>query len=103
MNIAIVDDIAEERTVLRDRLVNQFNRRSTQIDIYEYANGEDFLSNFRNKNIAIVFLDIYMSGANGIEIAKNFETSTKNASSYSQPHLLTMHLKDFKYVPRTIL
>lgn len=77
MNIAIVDDIAEERTVLRNRLVNQFNRRSTQINIYEYANGEDFLSNFRNKNITIVFLDIYMSGANGIEIAKRLRNFDK--------------------------
>ena len=40
MRIAIVDDISEERTLLRNRLESQFSRRNVHIDIFEYENGE---------------------------------------------------------------
>ena len=38
MRIAIVDDISEERTLLRTRLESQFSRRNVHIDIFEYEN-----------------------------------------------------------------
>ena len=44
MRIAIVDDISEERTLLRNRLNSQFSRRNVHVDIFEYENGETFLS-----------------------------------------------------------
>ena len=44
MRIAIVDDISEERTLLRTRLESQFSRRNVHIDIFEYENGETFLT-----------------------------------------------------------
>lgn len=40
MRIAIVDDISEERTLLRNRLESQFSRRNVHTDIFEYENGE---------------------------------------------------------------
>ena len=43
MRIAIVDDISEERTLLRNRLESQFSRRNVHVDIFEYENGETFL------------------------------------------------------------
>ena len=36
MKIAIVDDISEERTLLRNRLESQFSRRNVHTDIFEY-------------------------------------------------------------------
>ena len=44
MRIAIVDDISEERTLLRTRLESQFSRRNVHIDIFEYEKGETFLT-----------------------------------------------------------
>ena len=38
MRIAIVDDISEERTLLRNRLESQFSRRNVHTDILEYEN-----------------------------------------------------------------
>ena len=38
MRIAIVDDISEERTLLRNRLNSQFSRRNVHVDIFEYEN-----------------------------------------------------------------
>ena len=44
MRIAIADDISKERTLLRNRLESQFSRRNVHVDIFEYENGETFLS-----------------------------------------------------------
>lgn len=72
MNIAIVDDIASERALLRKRLERQLSRRSTQANLLEYESGEAFLSACARLQFAILFLDIYMDGVNGIETAKQF-------------------------------
>ena len=48
MKIAIVDDISDERTLLRNRLESQFSRRNVHTDIFEYENGET--SSLQRKN-----------------------------------------------------
>ena len=44
MKIAIVDDFADERALLRRRLKRQFAQRGVQADFFEYENGTSFLS-----------------------------------------------------------
>mgnify|MGYP002763125963 FL=1 len=70
MRIAIVDDIAEERKLLLKRLVAQLDIHKVQADILEYDCGESFLAAADGLKFDVVFLDIYMSGVNGIETAK---------------------------------
>ena len=67
MKIAIVDDISDERTLLRNRLESQFSRRNVHTDIFEYENGETFLTTAKECPFTVVFLDIYMNGSNGID------------------------------------
>ncbi|MDD5802754.1 LytR/AlgR family response regulator transcription factor [Blautia sp. HCP3S3_H10_1] len=70
MRIAIVDDIKEERKLLLDRLEKQLSRRGIHEDLFEYETGEDFLLAAKERPFTVVFLDIYMNGANGIETAR---------------------------------
>ena len=70
MRIAIVDDLADERSLLRSRLESALNRRSVQANFFEYENGEAFLSAAKDERFAAAFLDIYMPGINGVETAK---------------------------------
>ena len=44
MRIAIVDDVADERALLRGRLEKALNRRSVHADFFEYGNGAAFLA-----------------------------------------------------------
>ena len=44
MRIAVVDDIADERKLLCSRLAEQFARRGVHADLFEYENGESFLT-----------------------------------------------------------
>ena len=75
MKIAIVDDISDERTLLRNRLESQFSRRNFHTDIFEYENGETFLTSAKECPFTVVFLDIYMNGSNGIDTAKELRRS----------------------------
>ena len=50
MRIAIVDDISEERTLLRNRLESQFSRRNVHVDIFEYENGRNFLTSAKESS-----------------------------------------------------
>ena len=61
MKIAIVDDISDERTLLRNRLESQFSRRNVHTDIFEYENGETFLTSAKECPFTVVFLDIYVN------------------------------------------
>ena len=77
MRIAIVDDLAAERTLLKDRLEWQLQRRNVQADILEYESGETFLEAARKAPFTAAFLDIYMDGMTGMEAAKKLrETNT---------------------------
>ena len=75
MRIAIVDDISEERTLLRNRLESQFSRRNVHTDILEYENGETFLTAAKECPFTVVLLDISMNGSNGIDTAKELRRS----------------------------
>ena len=70
MRIAIVDDLAAERTLLKGRLEWQLQRRKVQADILEYESGETFLEAARKAPFTAAFLDIYMDGMTGMEAAK---------------------------------
>lgn len=79
MQIAIVDDLAQERTLLRSRLERLLERRAIHAELSEFENGESFLEAAKKSPFQVVFLDIYMTGANGIEIAgqlREFDTKS---------------------------
>ena len=78
MTIAIVDDIKEERVLLRTWLEKIFHQKDMGFHCCEYENGEAFLEASKDQDITVLFLDIYMDGANGIEIAKEFRKSNKD-------------------------
>lgn len=74
MRIAIIDDITSDRKELHNRLSAILFRCSLDAEIFEYADGETFLSSAENERFKIIFLDIYMNGANGVEVAKKLRT-----------------------------
>ena len=78
MLIAIVDDIAEERVLLRTRLENILDQKNVEFHCYEYENGEAFPKASKEQDFTVLFLDIYMNGANGIEIAREFRNTNKD-------------------------
>lgn len=74
MRIAIVDDIKEERAVLYGWLSNQLSKGIFLV-ISLSLNQEKNFWRQQKRPFTVVFLDIYMNGANGIEIARELRMS----------------------------
>lgn len=71
LNIAVCDDLREERASLT-RMTQAFCRgRGLTAHIYPFSSGEELLAAMRSPGrFHIIFLDIYMPGLSGIETAR---------------------------------
>ena len=75
MRFALVDDAAAERETA-GRLFSSFaEEMHTEFEVDMFDSGEAFLSAFVPYTYDIVFMDIYMSGMNGIETARKMRES----------------------------
>ena len=70
MNIAVCDDLAEHRGELIGHLNEYFLSSSRTVSISEYESAEEFMAEFTAGRFQIVFLDIYMHGATGMDAAR---------------------------------
>ena len=70
MRIAIVDDLAGERALLREQLARQLARRGAEAELLEFDSGEAFLTAEKERRFTAAFLDIYMEGMTGMEAAR---------------------------------
>jgi DNA-binding NarL/FixJ family response regulator len=62
--------IADDSSLLRDRIKSLLNSLNNNPVIYEAENGVDALQLIREKKPDLVILDIRMPGMNGIEVLK---------------------------------
>lgn len=102
MRIAIVDDLAAERTLLKDRLEQQLHRRNVQADILEYESGETFLEAARKAPFTAAFLDIYMDGMTGMEAARTLRKTDTDCLLVLPRPRPTMRWRAFRYGRCTI-
>ncbi len=70
MEIAIVDDVEQDRLHMERLVMNcgQLQREDVQISLFD--SGESFLENLRPGRFSIVLLDLFMSGIDGMETAR---------------------------------
>ncbi len=78
MRIAIVDDLEEERSLLRGRLSHQLSLHALHGELIEFESGTEFLAAARKNPFQVVFLDIYMNDENGIDIAQQLRDFDKD-------------------------
>lgn len=78
MNIAIIDDLAEDRQVLARHLSTYMAAHKISCSRQEFCSAEDFFRIFIPGAFDIVFLDIYMEGINGMDAARRLYETDKN-------------------------
>jgi DNA-binding LytR/AlgR family response regulator len=81
MKIAICEDTAEDRGVINSHIKKYFKENSCPVDIAIYDTGESFMKDWEDgesKDIKIAFLDIYMPGINGVELAKEIRKTDED-------------------------
>ena len=66
MQIAIVDDSAEDREELSTCLENYMKKHQLDYTLTEFEDGENFLKAAAQVNFQLVFMDIYMENMDGM-------------------------------------
>ena len=66
MQIAIVDDRAEDREELSVCLENYMKKHQLDYTLTEFEDGENFLKAAAQVNFQLVFMDIYMENMDGM-------------------------------------
>ena len=98
MRIAIVDDVAAERALLRSRLESQIQSRHLSVQILEFASGESFLTTAREKSFDVLFLDIYMGGISVARAINAMFTADSTAFWYCMEGGLIYNAMCFAFV-----
>lgn len=77
MRIAVIDDSSIQREQLSAYLDTYFsgNPLYKRIDLYE--NGEEFMERWQTGIYDLVFIDIFLKGINGIEVAEEIRKTDK--------------------------
>lgn len=78
MNIAIIDDLTEDRRGLAEHLNTYMTAHKISYSRQEFSSAEDFFKVFAPGAFDIVFLDIYMDGISGMEAARRLYQADKN-------------------------
>ena len=77
IKIAVCDDDENEQNTIINLISQRFAQTNYLEDIDQFFCGEDFLASDINK-YDLVFMDIYMSGINGMEVAKQLYRDNKH-------------------------
>ena len=70
MKIAIVDDRADDRALIRSQLEQELPDRGIFAELVEFESGESFAEAFLPGQFAVVFLDMYMGKMSGVEVGE---------------------------------
>ena len=94
MRVAIVDDQKKDRLFLKDCLSRYCEKHQIEVEPVFFENGDDFLKNTSTFNV--VFLDIYMTGSNGIEVAETLRANNNNSLIIFTTTSTTHAVKSFR-------
>ncbi len=109
MRVAIVDDSLTDIQLLFDNICRYCQEHKVHMQIDKFSNEALFLHSFKNSPYDLIFLDIYMQQATGIQIAKKVQeinprcqivfttTSKEHAVKAFRLHALDYLVKPYTY------
>ena len=75
MNIAIVDDLNEERENIKKLLLSYAETNKQEFNIQEFSSAEELLADYQPLLYTVIFLDIFMDGQTGLSAAEQIRRS----------------------------
>ena len=78
LNIAIVDDQAQDASSLHRLISNYALYNSLDLHIAEFRSAEEFFHDYQPYAFSIVFMDIYMNELTGIDAAKKIRKNDRD-------------------------
>lgn len=79
MKIAICEDQAPERDALRGLLEAELDQRRIVCEIVSFQSGEAMLAALQHEVFPVSFLDIYMPGITGVDVAREIRRRDEGA------------------------
>ena len=79
MNIALIDDDAADRLRLEQLLKEYATIHRLELRCEHFSGGEALLQSYEPFRYAVIFMDIYMDGATGIETAREIRKADEDA------------------------
>lgn len=80
MKIAICDDSAMDRRIIRSMVEQYFKEYGISCEIVEFENGNYLIKDFKKDKFTIVFSDIFMDGLNGIQTTEEIRKIDKKCA-----------------------
>lgn len=106
MNIAVTDDLPEEREKIIRILSEYAASAHMELSVSEYSGAEEFMEDYRPLRYSAVFLDIYMEGMSGIDAAREIRETDKDTiivflttSEDHMPDAFRLHAYDYIVKP----
>ena len=107
MNIALTDDMPEERKKIQKIIRDYAKANRIRIDVSHFSGAEELLREYRPFRFTAVFLDIFMDGMNGIDAARKIREIDRDAlivfltsSDEHMPDAWRLHV--FEYVEKPV-
>ena len=75
---AICDDNLNETEVLQQKLIAWAKEKNIELFIKSFVCAEDFLSVYQKNSFDIIFMDIYMTGMNGVDAVRRIREKDTN-------------------------
>ena len=72
MNIAIIDDVQQDLDALAEAAREHYDQRQISIQLHTFSSPEDFWNSYSPGSYDLIFLDIYIKQANGMDLAASF-------------------------------
>lgn len=69
MNIAIIDDVQQDLDALAEAAREHYDQRQISIQLHTFSSPEDFWNSYSPGSYDLIFLDIYIKQANGMDLA----------------------------------
>ena len=70
LNIALCDDLMQDRVKLQKDIAAYFADKAEKADVTAFESGDELLAAIEKKSFHIVFLDVYMEGISGVETSQ---------------------------------
>lgn len=97
ISLAIVEDNSSDRQALLALLERYRKEKNADFDIQTFSNGEAFLESFHKKPMDIVFLDVQLSGMDGMDVAKRIREDNQEITIIFTTHLAALAIEGYKY------
>lgn len=69
MNIAIIDDVQQDLDALAEAAREHYDPKQISIQLHTFSSPEDFWNSYSPGSYDLIFLDIYIKQANGMDLA----------------------------------